>query len=193
MGSRSLDLALETLKEGISLGTMLAVAERKIKGLTVLQSDPAICTPAYESDKQGNMYLDLMGTVGLFGPPSDYSSRIFREILEHTGMQPAAMVAGDKMVCKMASRTIRPASLIQVGTEAAYLAHQDIGLLPGMGLAGPVADCGGNERFRKIGELPWLKMGKPQPCSASGGHCCGTRRTVIPNSEENCSNTLESV
>jgi DNA polymerase-4 len=45
MGSRSLvlTLSLETLKEGISLGTMLATAERKIKGLTVLPPDLAAC------------------------------------------------------------------------------------------------------------------------------------------------------
>jgi DNA polymerase-4 len=93
------------------------------------------------------MYLDLTGTAGLFDPPSDCSSRILREILEQTGMRPAAAVAENKLVCKMANRAVRPAGLIQIqaGTEAAYLAHQDIGLLPGMGSAKPVADGGGNE------------------------------------------------
>jgi DNA polymerase-4 len=66
----------------------LATAERKVKGITVLPPDTAACermnreleriaavyAPAFENDKQGNMYLDLTGTAGLFGPPADCSS-----------------------------------------------------------------------------------------------------------------------
>jgi DNA polymerase-4 len=76
------------MKEGISPGMALAAAERKVKNLTALPLDPAACemmnreleriaavyAPSYESDNQGNMYLDLTGTAGLFGPPADCSS-----------------------------------------------------------------------------------------------------------------------
>jgi hypothetical protein len=45
MGSRSLalNLSLETLKERMNLGTILVAAERKIKSLSVLPSNPAAC------------------------------------------------------------------------------------------------------------------------------------------------------
>jgi DNA polymerase-4 len=187
-GGRSLvlDLSPEALKEGIRPGMALAAAERKIRGLTVLPPDPAACermnreleriaavyAPAYENDNQGNMYLDLTGTAGLFGPPADCSSRILREILEQTGMRPAA-VAGNKLVCKVANRAIHPVGLIQIqsGTEAAFLAYQDIGLLPGMGpgLLRTIAATG----FREIGGTGMIKRwGNPLPCLANRDRHC---------------------
>ena len=149
-GARSLvlDLSPEALKEEIRPGMALAAAERNVKGLTVLPPDPAACermnreleciaavyAPSYENEP-GKYDLDLTGTEELFGSPANCSSRILRELLEQTGMRPAAAVAGNKLVCKAASRAIRPADLIQIqtGTETAFLAHGDIGLLPGMG------------------------------------------------------------
>jgi DNA polymerase-4 len=174
-GRRSLvlDLSPEALKEGIQPGMALAAAERKVKDLTILPPDPAACetrnrelehiaavyAPSYETDKQGNMYLDLMGTAGLFGPPADCSSRMLREMLEQTGTRPAA-VAGNKLIRKVASRAIRPVGLIQIPTDAetVFLARQDIGLLPGMwpGLLWTAAVTG----FQKIGELARLNDGE---------------------------------
>jgi DNA polymerase-4 len=137
------------MKQGLAPGMALAVAERKVKDLAVLAPDPpayetmnrelekiaANFAPAFENDTNGNLYLDLTGTTGLFGPPADCSSRILREIFDKTGIRPAAAVAGNKLVCKAASRVIRPVGLIQIqeGTEAAFLAHQDIRILPGIG------------------------------------------------------------
>jgi DNA polymerase-4 len=162
------------MQEGLRPGMTLAAAERSVRGLAILPPDPAACermngelerlaaryAPAFENDKLGNIYLDLTGTARLFGPPADCSSRLLREILERTGMRPAAAVAGNKLVCKVASRAIRPTGLIQVqtGTEAAFLAHQDIGLLPGMGplLLRTAAATG----FREIGELARLTDGE---------------------------------
>jgi DNA polymerase-4 len=159
------------MKEGIRPGMALAAAERSVKDITILPPDPGACekmnrelerlvavyAPAFENDSLGNLYLDLTGTTRLFGPPADCSSRLLREILEQTGIRPATAVAGNKLVCKVASRAIRPAGLIQIqtGTEAAFLAHQDIGLLPGMGtlLLRTAAATG----FREIGELARLQ------------------------------------
>jgi DNA polymerase-4 len=148
----------------------LAAAERMVKNLTVLHPDiPSYGTmntelekiaaqyaPAFENDQCGNLYLDLTGTSGLFGPPADCSSHILREMLETIGIRPAAAVAENKLVCKVATRTIRPIGLIRIqgGTEAAFLAHQDIRLLPGMGpgLLRTAAVTG----IREIGELAAL-------------------------------------
>jgi DNA polymerase-4 len=100
-----------------------------------LEKIASMYAPAFENDTNGNLYLDLTGTTGLFGPPADCTSRILREIFEKTGIRPAAAVAENKLVCKAASRVIRPVGLIQIqyGTETAFLAHQDIRLLPGIG------------------------------------------------------------
>jgi DNA polymerase-4 len=170
----ALDCSPEAVREGILPGTALAVAERKIKGLIVLAPDPpaysmmnreleriaGIYAPVWENDRAGNLFLDITGTTGLFGPPVDASSRLMRVILEDTGLCPAAAVAGNKLVSKVATRTIRPRGLIQVqaGTEAEFLAHQDIRILPGMGpgLLRTAAVTG----LREIGELAALSEGE---------------------------------
>jgi len=147
--SLALDCSREAIKEGITPGMALAVAERRVKDLIVLAPDlpayekmngelervAATYAPVWENDRAGNLYLDITGTTNIFGPPSDCSSRILREIIEHTDMKPAAAVAVNKLVSKVATRTIRPTGLIQIqnGTEAEFLSHQDIRILPGMG------------------------------------------------------------
>ncbi|AEF82390.1 DNA polymerase Y family protein [Leadbettera azotonutricia] len=169
-----LDLSPEAMKEGISPGMALGVAERRVRDLTVLAPDPpayltmnrelekiaALYAPVYENDQFGNLYLDLTGTAGLFGPAADCASRILREMLEQVSIRPAAAVAGNKLICKIATRTIRPTGLIQVqaGAEADFLVHQDLRLLPGMGpgLLRTAAVTG----LREIGELAALSDGE---------------------------------
>jgi DNA polymerase-4 len=169
-----LDMSPEVLKEGLEPGMALAVAERRVKGLAVLAPDPPACAamnealekivavyaPAYEHDGGGNFYLDMTGTTALFGPPADCSSKILREVLEQTGLYPAAAVATNKLVSKIATRMIRPAGLIhiQAGMEAAFLVHQDIRLLPGMGpKLVQIATATG---MREIGDIAALSNGE---------------------------------
>ena len=166
----ALDCSAEAIRQGIRPGMTLAAARRQVGGLLVLPIDfpayekanreletlAARYAPAWENDRAGNIYLDITGTKGLFGPPADCSSRILREILEKTGIRPAAAVACNKLVSKVATRTIRPSGLIQVqaGTEAEFLARQDIRILPGMGpgLLRTAAVTG----IREIGEIAAL-------------------------------------
>ena len=147
--SLALDCSPEAIRQGVSPGTALAVAEKRIKDLIVLSPDILACdlmnrelekitaryAPVWENDRAGNLFLDITGTASLFGAPVDCSSRMLGEILEQTGICPAAAVASNKLVSKVATRTIRPMGLIQIqgGTEAEFLYHQDIRLLPGMG------------------------------------------------------------
>jgi len=92
-----------------------AAAEKLVSDLIVLPPDFAAYTamnkeiervvsmyaPAWENDCSGNLYLDITGTAGLFGPPADCSSRILREIGERTELKPAAAVACNKLVSKV--------------------------------------------------------------------------------------------
>ena len=150
-GSRALalDCSREAIKQGITPGMVLAAAQRLVKDLMILSPDPpayeamnkeietvaARYAPVWENDRAGNLYLDITGTKGLFGPSTDCSSRVLRDIFEKTEITPAAAVACNKLVSKVATRTIRPIGLIQVhaGTEAEFLSHQYIQFLPGMG------------------------------------------------------------
>jgi DNA polymerase-4 len=168
--SLALDCSQEAINQGITPGMALAAAERKVKDLQVLSPDvqayelmnteiekvTARYAPMWENDRMGNLYLDITGTTRLFGPPADCSCRILRDLIELTGMRPAAAVACNKLVSKVATRTIRPTGLIQVqaGTETEFLAHQDIQILPGMGpsLLKAAAVTG----IREIGEVAAL-------------------------------------
>ncbi|MCL2042598.1 MAG: DNA polymerase [Treponema sp.] len=172
IGGRSLalDCSPEAIRQGITPGMALAAAERRVKDLTVLPPDipaygminreiervAARYAPVWENDHTGNLYLDITGTTTIFGTPADCSSRILRDIREQTEIFPAVAVATNKLVSKVATRTIRPAGLIQVqaGTEAEFLSHQDIRLLPGMGakLLKTAAIVG----IREIGEVARL-------------------------------------
>ena len=168
--SLALDCSPEAIREGITPGMALAVAERRVKDLTVLSPDiPAYETmneklerlaslyaPLWENDRAGNLYLDITGTTSLFGPPRDCSSRILREMFDRAEIRPAASVACNKLVSKVATRAIRPTGLIQIqnGTEAEFMSHQDIAILPGMGpkLLKTAAIAG----MREIGEIAAL-------------------------------------
>jgi DNA polymerase-4 len=147
--SLALDCSPEAVRQGVSPGTALAAAEKRIKDLIILSPDipayeamnkeiekvAAKYAPVWENDRAGNLYLDITGTTSLFGLPIDCSSRVLGDILERTAISPATAVACNKLVSKVATRTIRPVGLIQVqgGTEAEFLNHQDIRILPGMG------------------------------------------------------------
>ena len=168
--SLALDCSPEAVRQGVTPGTALAIAERKISDLIILPPDPPAYelmnkelekvaeryAPLWENDRQGNLYLDITGTTSLFGRSVDCSSRILRDILEQVDIRPAAAVASNKLVSKVATRSIRPMGLIQVlnGTEADFLSHQDVRLLPGMGakLLKTAAVVG----IREIGEIAML-------------------------------------
>ena len=164
------DVSPEALKADIRPGMAMAQAERLMRDLEIIPPNPmayqkangaleaviARYAPAWQNDGRGNLYLDITGTRRLFGPPADCLCRVLNEIGEKTGLGAAAATAANKLVSKVASRTIRPLGLVEVpaGNEASFLAHQDIALLPGMGpcLMRTLAVTG----FREIGEIAAL-------------------------------------
>jgi len=164
------DVSPAALKEGIKYGAPLCAAQRLVKELIVVPPDPAACSkvnsslenlisryaPVWQNDGAGNIYLDLTGTRRIFGPASDCVCHIQNEILDNIKIEAAAAAGTNKLVCKVASRTIRPEGLIEVrsGEEASFLSHQDISLLPGLGssLMKTIRVTG----FREAGELAAL-------------------------------------
>ena len=181
-GGHSLAMACspEAINQGITPGMTLAAAGRRVKDLAVLPPDPPAYekmnqeleqvanryAPVWENDRVGNLYFDITGTTGLFGPPEKCSHRILNDIFSQTEIRPATAVACNKLVSKVASRTIRPVGFVRVryGTEAEFMAPRDIGLLPGMGpeLLHAAAVTG----IREIGELAALSV--PQALSLFG-------------------------
>jgi len=170
------DVSPAAIKEGITNGMPVAHAQRLVKGLTVVDPDPAACAetnktlneviscyaPSWQNDGAGNIYCDITGTRKIFGSPPDCVCRIQNEILKKINIEAAAATGTSKLVCKVASRTIRPEGLIEVrpGDEAAFLSHQDIALLPGLGasLMKTIRITG----FSEIGELARLSDSEAQ-------------------------------
>lgn len=175
-GGRALvwDVSVEAMKAGIFPGMALALAERRVRDLMVLPPDPlaygqvngiietivAQYAPVYENDTAGNVFLDLTGTGRLFGKAVDVTSHICNEIFDAAGITVTAAVGSNKLITKVGTRTIRPTGLIHIreGEEAAFLAHQDMGLLPGIGPA--LLRTAAVTGIREIGELADLKDGE---------------------------------
>jgi len=166
----AMDVSPAALKEGIQYGMPLSSGQRLVKNLKVIPPDPLSCSkinsiieniisryaPVWQNDGAGNIYLDLTGTKRIFGPASDCICHIQNEISDNIKIDAAAAAGTNKLVCKVASRTIRPEGLIEVrsGEEAGFLSHQDITLLPGLGssLMKTIRVTG----FREAGELAAL-------------------------------------
>ncbi|MFP3041622.1 DNA polymerase [Treponema primitia] len=175
-GGRALvwDVSAEAMKAGVFPGMSLALAEKRVADLKALPPDPtaygqvngiidsiiARYAPVYENDAAGNVFLDLSGTGRLFGKAVDVTSHICNEIFDAAGITATAALGSNKVITKVGTRTIRPTGLIHIreGEEAAFLAHQDIRLLPGIGPA--LLRTAAVTGIREIGKLAGLLDGE---------------------------------
>lgn len=156
--------------EGLSVGMPLSVAERRVPGLVVLPPDPGACAraeegmaaiasryaPLVQDDSGGHLFLDLAGTERLFGAAVDCAVRIRDEIRDGLSLDATAAIARNKLVAKVAARSVRPDGIacVRSGDEAGFLSPQDAALLPGVGPAiGRVLSVAG---IYRIGELAAL-------------------------------------
>ena len=164
------DVSPAAVKEGITRGMSIVHARRLVKELIVAEPDPSACAgvnkilngvisryaPVWQNDGAGNIFIDITGTRRIFGAAADCVCRIQNEILDSINISAAAAAGANKLVCKVASRTIRPEGLIEIrhGDEEAFFSRQDIALLPGLGpsLMKTIRVTG----FSQIGELARL-------------------------------------
>jgi len=146
-----LGLSHRARDEGLAVGMGLPAAQRLVPGLVVMAPDPAACAlaeagmariaarwaPLVQDDSGGHLFLDLAGTGRIFGPAIDCAVRIRNEIADTLGFEPAVAVAANRLVAKVAARSIRPVGVAYVrrGDEASFLSPQDAALLPGVGPA----------------------------------------------------------
>jgi DNA polymerase IV len=86
------------------------------------------------TDHKGHLFIDATGTGRLFGPPPDLAERIRRTVRRDLGLDPIWSVAANKLVAKVASRTVKPngESIVQPGTETVFLAPLPLYLIPGI-------------------------------------------------------------
>lgn len=146
-----LGLSHRARNAGLAVGMGLPAAQRLVPGLIVMPPDPAACAlaetamariaarwaPLVQDDSGGHLFLDLAGTGRIFGPAIDCAVCIRNEIADTLGLEPAVAVAANRLVAKVAARSIRPVGVAYVrrGDEASFLSPQDATLLPGVGPA----------------------------------------------------------
>jgi DNA polymerase-4 len=82
-------------------------------------------------------YGDLTGTDALLGHPLGVGRELKREVLEKTGLRVTIGIGANRMVARLAGKSVKPDGLAFVpwGEEDAFLADRPVGDLPGVGPA----------------------------------------------------------
>ncbi len=113
-------------------------------------------TPQVEPISIDEAFMDVTGSVPLFGPGPAIAAAIRAAVREEVGLTASVGVASTKLVAKIASDLRKPDALVVVepGDEAAFLAPLAIGRLWGVGekTATGLAEYG----VRTIGDLAAL-------------------------------------
>ncbi|MDX1690237.1 MAG: DNA polymerase IV [Acidimicrobiia bacterium] len=110
-------------------------------------------TPEVEAISIDEAFLDVAGSVRLFGPPPTIAADLRRRVRAEVGLPISVGVASTKHLAKIASRVAKPDGLVVVepGSEEAFLRPLPVGHLWGVGPVGEqrLADRG----VRTIGDL----------------------------------------
>ncbi|MGB5345711.1 MAG: DNA polymerase IV [Woeseia sp.] len=92
-------------------------------------------TPLVEGLSLDEAFLDVTGSITLFGPAADIAALIKRQILERTGLTASVGVAPNKLVAKIASDLDKPDGLVIVTPDdvTTTLDPLPVQVIPGIG------------------------------------------------------------
>jgi DNA polymerase-4 len=92
-------------------------------------------TPLVEGLSLDEAFLDVTGSIALFGPAPDIAASIKQRIRERTGLTASVGVAPNKLVAKIASELDKPDGLVVVRPDAvsAILDPLPVEVIPGIG------------------------------------------------------------
>lgn len=142
----------EATQNGVYRGMTLMQALKQCPDMTVLPPNEELYmratqrllevlqqfTPVLEPLRFGHAYLDMTGSVKLFGSVVDAAAKARREIRERLQLDATAGVAANKLVSKVASDviTVRDPSAglcdVRYGDEQCFLSPLQVGYLPGV-------------------------------------------------------------
>jgi DNA polymerase-4 len=156
----------EARRFGLRAGMALSEAKRRCPAAVILEGHAQIyrcfaeeifgrCrafSPAIETYLD-EAYCDLSGTTRLHGDPVDQAARLKREILEATGLTVTCGLGPNRMLSKLAGKTVKPNGLARVFAAEAeeFLTSRPIEQLAGVGHAH--AKTLRSMNLRTIGEL----------------------------------------
>ncbi|GMU83704.1 MAG: DNA polymerase IV [Planctomycetota bacterium] len=146
-------------------------------------------TPLVEPLSIDEAFLDVTGSIGLFGPPPEIARKLKRRIVDETGLTASVGVAPNKFVAKLASDLQKPDGLVVVSQSGvqAFLDPLPITRLWGVGKATlPRFEALGVRTFGDARRLPEARL---RECFGdAGGHFAALvrgvdDRAVVPDRE----------
>ncbi len=143
------DMSEEAYQGGVRKGMALARALRLVRDARVMSPHPDRYERAMrglwqrvlpysplieEGEGFGHLFIDTTGTRRLLGQAEDVAVRVRREVKAELGLDPIWSVAANKLVAKVATRTVKPdgENIVDSGGEAAFLGPLSVNLLPGL-------------------------------------------------------------
>lgn len=143
------DMSDEAYRQGVRKGMALQRAKRLCKDALVVpphadRYERAMqevlqrtlpYSPLIEmTDTNGHLFIDTTGTNRLFGPAYDVAWRIRKTLRRDLGFDPIWSVAPNKLVAKIATRTVKPTGeyILEAGQEEEFLKPLSVHLLPGL-------------------------------------------------------------
>ncbi|MEM1173572.1 MAG: DNA polymerase IV [Pseudomonadota bacterium] len=92
-------------------------------------------SPIVEGLSLDEAFIDVTGSLALFGDGEHIARRIKQDILDSTGLTASVGVAGNKLVAKIASDLDKPDGLVIVANDAVSdtLDPLDVAVIPGIG------------------------------------------------------------
>ena len=143
------DMSDEAFKQGVRKGMALQRAKRLCRDARVVpphadRYERAMqellrrtlpYSPLIEmTDTNGHLFIDTTGTEKLFGPAFDVAWRIRKTVRADLGFDPIWSVAPNKLVAKIATRTVKPDGeyILEAGQEEEFLKPLPVHLLPGL-------------------------------------------------------------
>lgn len=166
----AVEVSRAAFDEGLRRGMPLAQARRALPGLRVLPVREALYrragaalyeiaagfSPVLESPGGGHLFVDITGTRRLFGHPVDCAARLREEAVRRAGLRPVAGLAVNRLVSKIGTRVVKPDGFVVIGPgdEPGFLRHQEVSLVPGVGVK--LMERLGLLGIREIGELASL-------------------------------------
>ena len=120
-------------------------------------------TPLVEGLSLDEAFLDVTGSLRLFGEGAHIAARIRADILQRTGLTASAGVAPNKFVAKIASDFRKPDGLMVVppASVQAFLAPLPVSRIMGVGRVG-------EERLRRVGLRTLADVARMPPATMAG-------------------------
>ena len=110
-------------------------------------------TPLVEPLSIDEAFLDVAGSVRLFGPPAEIARRLRERVREQTGLPASVGLAGTKFVAKLASQRAKPDGVLEIPPERTldFLHPLPVEAMWGVGQA--TARALASRAIRTVGDL----------------------------------------